>query len=262
VRLLRAAWRMLRLIEHLLTGTVLTLLLARRRPDGSYAYRPDVVRWWHQRACRILGLQVEVIGTAPRDSALLVANHVSWLDVPALGGVGRVAFLSKAEVRGWPIMGWLAAAAGTRFINRGGGQASAVGEQIGNHLVDHGCLALFPEGTTTDGTEVKPFFPRLLGAATIAGVPVVPVTLRYHRDGRLDTVAPFVGAETILSHLRRVLVLPEMHVQIAFGQPLDPAAFDRRTLALRAREDIVATLDRLGGTTARDAGDAALAARA
>lgn len=242
---LRAAWRLLRLVEHLLTGTVLTVLLAWRRPDGSYRYRPGVVSWWHRRACRILGIQVEVTGDAPRESALLVANHVSWLDVAVLGGLGPIAFLSKAEVRRWPLIGWLAATAGTQFIARGSGEANAVGERIGNHLVDHGCLALFPEGTTTDGSGVKPFYPRLLAAASASGVPVVPVALRYERDGRLDPVAPFIGEESILSHLRRVLTARGFVVRAVFGDPLDPRAFDRRGLATRARSAIVAALDHL-----------------
>ena len=242
----RALWRLLRLVAHLLTGTAITVAVARRQPDGSYRHRPGVVRWWHRRACRILGIRVVVAaGEAPGDSALLVANHVSWLDVPVLGGLGPIAFLSKAEVRDWPLMGWLAAAAGTHFIARGSGEASAVGARIGNHLVEGGCLALFPEGTTTDGRTVKPFFPRLLAAASASGVPVVPVALRFERGGALDPLAPFVGDETILSHLRRVLTARGFHVQVVFGEPLDPARFDRRGLATRARAAIIEDLDRL-----------------
>ena len=247
----RALWRLLRLVAHLLTGTAITVAVARRQPDGSYRHRPGVVCWWHRRACRILGIRVEVAaGEAPGDSALLVANHVSWLDVPVLGGLGPIAFLSKAEVRDWPLMGWLAAAAGTHFIARGSGEASAVGARIGNHLVDHGSLVLFPEGTTTDGRSVKPFYPRLLAAASASGVPVVPVALRYERAGALDPIAPFVGDETILSHLWRVLRTRELCVRVAFGVPLDPAGFDRRTLATRARTTVVEALDRLAGSTA------------
>jgi 1-acyl-sn-glycerol-3-phosphate acyltransferase len=252
---LRAGWRLLRLIEHLCTGTLITLAVARCRPDGSYRHRPDLVRWWLRRACRILGIRVEATGRALDEPALLVANHVSWLDVPVLGGLGHIAFLSKAEVRGWPLVGWLAATAGTHFIARGSGEASAVGERIGNHLVDHGCLALFPEGTTTDGRTVKPFFPRLLAAAGASGVPVVPVALRYERDGALDPIAPFVGDETILSHLRRVLTARGFLVRVVFGEPLDPARFDRRGLATRARTVIVEALDRLGAAPAGEPTD-------
>lgn len=242
---LRASWRLVLILIHLLTGIVLTLALARRNPDGSYRYRPAVVRWWHARACRILGIHREVRGSLPDGSALLVANHVSWLDIPVLGSIGPIAFLSKAEVRGWPVMGWLAATAGTHFIARGSGEAASVGERMGNHLQEQGYLALFPEGTTTVGQEVKPFFPRLLGAANAAGVPVVPVTLRYHRDGALDPIAPFVGEETLLSHLRRTLLAPRFDVQVVLGTPLDPAQFDRRSLARRARDEVVAALDGL-----------------
>ncbi|MCU0767491.1 MAG: 1-acyl-sn-glycerol-3-phosphate acyltransferase [Gammaproteobacteria bacterium] len=244
---LRAFWRVLQLFAHLLVGAVLTLALARRNADGSYRYRPDVVHWWHGRACRILGIHVDVSGTLPDGAALLVANHVSWLDIPVLGSAGPIAFLSKAEVRDWPVMGWLAAAAGTHFIARGSGEASSVGERMGNHLQARGCLALFPEGTTTDGRQVKPFYPRLLGAAVTAGVPVVPVALRYHRDGALDPIAPFVGEETLASHLRRTLCARRFDVQVVFGAALDPSRFDRRSLARRAHDEVVVALARLGG---------------
>lgn len=238
----RASWRSLRLFAHLVTGVVLTLLLVRRAPDGAYRHRPGIVRWWHERACRILGIHVQISGALPEGSALLVANHISWLDIPVLGSAGPIAFLSKAEVRDWPVMGWLAAAAGTHFIARGSGEAAQVGERMGNHLQQHGYLALFPEGTTTDGRAVKPFFPRLLGAASTAGVPVVPVALRYRRDGGLDPIAPFIGQQTLLSHLRHTLCAPRFDVQIAIGPPLDPTRLDRRSLARRARDEIVAAL--------------------
>ena len=243
---LRASWRLLKLLAHLIVGMALTLSVVRRNTDGTYRYRPGIVRWWHQRACRILGIHVDVQGALPAGSALLVANHVSWLDIPVLGSVGPIAFLSKAEVRDWPVMGWLAAAAGTHFIARGSGEAAAVGERMGNHLQERGYLALFPEGTTTDGREVRPFFPRLLGAAGSAGVPVVPVALRYHRNGALDPIAPFVGKETLVNHLRRTLCAPRFDVQVVFGTAIDPAKLDRRSLARRARDEVVAALDGLG----------------
>lgn len=249
----RLIWRGIRLLAHVLTGAVLTVLLGRRQADGSYRHRRAIIRWWHARLCRVLNVRVHVTGSAHAPPCLLVANHVSWLDVPVLGGLGEIAFLSKAEVRDWPVVGWLAVAAGTQFIERGAGDANNVRERIGAHLSDSGSLALFPEGTTTDGSQVRPFFPRLLAAAHATGVPVVPVALRYLRGDGLDPVAPFVGDDEVASHLWRVLRQDAFDVHVVFCDPVDPASFDRRTLAKQARSRIVSALDGLGGTVGSDA---------
>jgi 1-acyl-sn-glycerol-3-phosphate acyltransferase len=195
----------------------------------------------------VLNVRVHVTGTVPSGPSLLVANHVSWLDVPVLGGLGEIAFLSKAEVRDWPVVGWLAAAAGTQFIARGAGHAHSVRERMGVHLSDSGSLALFPEGTTTDGRQVRAFFPRLLAAAHLSGAPVVPVALRYVRDGELDPVAPFVGDDEISSHLWRVLRQDAFDVHVVFCEPIHPASLDRRALAAQARSCIVSALEGLAG---------------
>lgn len=249
----RLIWRGIRLATHVLTGSVLTVLLARRDADGSYRHRGAIVSWWHARLCRVLNVRVHVTGLAPAERSLLVANHVSWLDVPVLGGLGEIAFLSKAEVRDWPVVGWLAAAAGTQFIARGAGEANNVRERIGAHLSSSGSLALFPEGTTTDGSQVRPFFPRLLAAAHASGAPVVPVALRYLSGDGLDTVAPFIGDDEVASHLWRVLRQEAFDVHVVFCEPIDPASLDRRALAELARSRIVTALDELGRRTV-DAG--------
>ncbi|MCU0767600.1 MAG: 1-acyl-sn-glycerol-3-phosphate acyltransferase [Gammaproteobacteria bacterium] len=246
----RVFWRSIRLAAHVLVGTLLTVLLARRGQDGSRRHRRAVVRWWHAVLCRLLHVRVHVSGAPPAAPSLLVANHVSWLDVPVLGGLGEIAFLSKAEVKDWPVVGWLAAAAGTQFIARGAGDANNVRDRIGAHLSGAGSLTLFPEGTTTDGSEVRPFFPRLLAAAHATGVPVVPVALRYLRGAALDTVAPFIGDDEVASHLWRVLQQEAFDVHVVFCRPIDPAHLDRRALADLARSRIVGALDDLGGRAA------------
>lgn len=108
MRILTPFWRSLRLLEHLLTGAAIALIVAAGRPLGLLDERvPDLVRWWHGRLCRALGLHIEVTGDlAP--NALLVANHISWLDIPVIGAQGRIGFLAKAEVRRWLLICWMA----------------------------------------------------------------------------------------------------------------------------------------------------------
>ncbi len=124
-------WRGLRVLLHLLTGAALLAIpMALPRALG---HRPGWVSaltcWWYRRLCRILRIRVEAVGAlAPR--ILLVANHVSWLDIPVLGAQGDIAFLSKAEIRAWPLIGWMSAVTGTLFIHRGAHQAREMADQI------------------------------------------------------------------------------------------------------------------------------------
>ena len=194
--------------------------------------------WWHQRLLRILRVEVEAFGRRPTAPALIVANHVSWMDIPVIGAQVHTGFLSKHEVRRWPVVGWLASAAGTLFIKRGSGQANAITKAIAGRLNEAGLLTMFPEGTTTDGSDVRPFFSRLFGAALETGTCVVPVVLRYHINGKLDPIAPFIGDQTLPHNLLGVLKRPRNQVRIAFGDPIDIHGMNRKSAADRARRVI------------------------
>jgi len=241
---LRTLWRTLRLGEHLVTGILLTAVFHREARDGQTGrHRPALVRWWHRRLCRILAIDVRVRGL-PADAALLTANHVSWLDIPVLGAVCATVFVSKAEVRRWPLVGWLAGTAGTLFISRGGNQSRQVTRDIADVLNNGRRLVLFPEGTTTDGSGVRPFHPRLLAAAVDSDLPIQPVALRYFRGRELDPVAPFIGDEPFSHHLWRILRQGRTRVEVVFCTPLQPPFTDRsrRQLAYAARHAIVDAL--------------------
>ena len=111
---LRIAWRGSRLVLHVVIGIVLTPLVMRRDPATRvWRTSPAITSWWHGRVARILRLEISTSGFRPQAPALMVANHVSWLDIIVLGHLTPTCFLSKHEVRGWPVIGWLARAAGT-----------------------------------------------------------------------------------------------------------------------------------------------------
>ena len=203
---------------------------------------PGVARWWEGRVCRALGVSVRLAAGRPATPALLVANHVSWLDIVALGSLTPMAFVSKAEVRGWPVIGWLAAVGGTLFIPRGAHQAGAIAQAIRERLARGESIVIFPEGTTTDGSRLRPFFPRLFAAAVEADATVQPAAVAYPWQGGVHPAAPFIGDETFASHLWRVLAEPGIEVEVRFCDPLAAAAADRRGLAQRARAAIAAAL--------------------
>ena len=242
---LRLLWRGLRVAEHLLTGALICAFISLRVAIGRRpTWVPAVVRWWHGRLCRALGLRVQVSGAAAHH-CLLVANHVSWLDIPVLGAQAELGFLSKAEVRGWPLVGWMSAVAGTLFIERGANQAAAVSDQIASAIASGRTLVIFPEGTTSDGRQVRRFHPRLFAAARQPGLRVQPVALAYRRGADLasDLEIPFVGEETLAVNLWRVLRHPGLVAEVRFLCPLEPEeGEDRKRFAARARQAILESL--------------------
>ncbi|MCB1722439.1 MAG: 1-acyl-sn-glycerol-3-phosphate acyltransferase [Chromatiaceae bacterium] len=241
---LRVTLRILLITLHLLLGLVLTPLALSRHTGGLWRTHPRITSWWHNRLADILGLTVTVAGHRPAPPALLASNHVSWLDVIVLGGLTHTDFLSKDEVRRWPLVGWLAARSGTLFIRRGNGETSTVSAQIAARLRADGLLTLFPEGTTTDGRQVGPFYSRLFAAALDTGTDVVPVALRYHVDGGFDATAPYTDDQSLYENLRGLILRERSAVHVVFGEPISLSNHTRREVAELARNAIVEALGR------------------
>ncbi|MGP4843597.1 lysophospholipid acyltransferase family protein [Marinobacter sp. 1Y8] len=210
------------LICGLLASAVsITEWLIRRDVD-----RTSFARFCFATAARCLGFRVHEQGQAEPGPVLLVSNHISWSDIPILGGVVKLRFLSKSEVRSWPVIGWLAAQAGTLFIRRGGGQARIARDTIAATLAAGQSVLVFPEGTTSVGITVLPFHSRLLSAAQEAGVPIQPISIGYRRNGHTDHLAPFIGDDAFQTHLLRLLKEPAVEVTVTLHAPVSVHADD------------------------------------
>lgn len=215
-------------------------LVTRRRHNRS-----SVARFCFMSISRCLGIHVTTTGEAPESPALLISNHISWTDIPVLGGLTEIRFLSKAEVGKWPLVGWLARQAGTLFISRGSGEATQRRQDITQALACGQSVLIFPEGTTSAGLTVLPFFPRLIGAATAASVPIVPVSIAYVRDGAPCHLSPFIGDDEFPQHLFRMLTASAPEVRVSWHQPVvaEPGE-TARDLSNRVREVIIEGLRR------------------
>ena len=179
--------------------------------DPNNPVNTRYVQYFCRRLCDVFNIEVQVHGVIPREPALWVSNHISWLDVAVLGSGARIFFLAKAEVEKWPILGNLAKGGGTLFIKRGSGDSIRIREQITEFLKQDIPVLFFPEATTTDGTKVKKVHGRLLGAAIEAQRPVQICVICYvNQNGELDTVAPFIGEMSFAEHVQRVLEMPRV----------------------------------------------------
>jgi lyso-ornithine lipid O-acyltransferase len=201
-------------------------------------------------AARAAGLKIRIEGTPLPGSVLFAANHLSWLDVIALGGAAPMAFVAKDEVESWPVMSWIARLNGTIYVARAARrEARDQADRLRAALASGRAVAFFPEGTTDGGVETLNFRASLFASLfpPIAGVKVQPVAIDY--GARAAEIA-WVGEEATLANARRVLGGGgTIAVTVHFLAPIDPAsAGDRKLLARRARDAIVAALGASGSS--------------
>jgi len=236
------ALRRARLVLHLVRGLATAAFVF---PFLDGRKRMLRVQRWSRRLLPILGVRLVVRGRAPRKgAALVVANHVSWIDIFLLDAVRPARFVGKSEIRAWPLVGWLAASAGTLFIERGKRRdAGRVSATVAALLQSGERFAVFPEGTTTAGDRVLHFHASLIQPAVLAGVPVHPVAIRFLRpDGSLCREAAYDGDRTIGDILRETSAFPQIRAEVIFAPPILPAGRDRRAIAREAQAVIAGLL--------------------
>lgn len=242
-RTLRGLVRGVRLVGYFVAG----LWRNRRFAHLNEAVRLEQARAWLGGAAPVLGVRVRVQGLErladlSPGGALWLPNHVSWLDIPLLGGLcdGTV-FLAKSEIRRWPVIGRLAKLSGTEFIERGRG-SEAASEAVANGLAHGRQIVVFAEGTTTDGHMVRRFHARLLGPAVQMERPVVPIALRYYDSKGKRTKAPaFIDNESLWPSLWRVLSFEGLEAHIDVLEPIYPQSGETRSeIARRAHHAVAA----------------------
>ncbi|MFN3861885.1 MAG: lysophospholipid acyltransferase family protein [Roseateles sp.] len=239
---MRAVWRLARLVPHVLHGL---WIVQRRFELLPQAERHQLIQWWSVKTLRILGIRLQAEGQALAAGHLLVANHVSWLDIAAVHAVlPQARFVSKADVRHWPLVGRLVEGVGTLFIERESKRdALRVVHQTAAALQAGDCVAVFPEGTTGPGPALLPFHANLLQAAVSTAAPVLPVVLRWHQPGeRFSTAAQFIGGTSLAQSLWRIASARGLAVDVQILPAMAGQGRDRRALAEALRSVISARL--------------------
>lgn len=214
-------------------------------PLSHSAFKRNLRQWWSARLIRCLGLKLRISGGSIASGSLIIANHISWLDIFVINATSPAAFISKSEIKDWPLIGWLAIKNETLFLRRGcGAHARAINEKIGTLLAKGRHVAIFPEGTTTDGSHVLNFHTALLQPAIETGAPIQPLAIAYRLpDGRPTSAPAYYGDITLLECIWATIAEPEIIVRVTVGTPLSAAHFsNRKELARHARDHIVAAI--------------------
>jgi 1-acyl-sn-glycerol-3-phosphate acyltransferase len=240
---LRAVWRLLRVLVHLLSGA---LTIRREFAQLGFGQRQALVQAWSRRLLDLMGVRLLVHGELPADGPLLVlANHISWLDIIVIDAALPCRFVSKADVRYWPLIGRLVEGAGTLFIERDRRRdAMRVVHQMAERLQAGDRLGVFPEGTTSDGASLLPFHANLLQAAVTTDAPVLLLGLQYSDAcGRRHDAPTYVGDTSLLGSLWRTLGASGLQAELHVGEIDQAQGRDRRTWAEALRRDLAQRLD-------------------
>ena len=200
---------------------------------------------WSRGLIKALGMRLEIRGAPPPPGSLIVANHVSWVDIFAINALTPAAFISKAEVREWPIIGWLAARNDTVFLRRGSrGHARIVNAEIEALMAAGEPVALFPEGTTTDGSHLLHFHAALLQPAINAARPIAPVAIRYvDAGGDPSIAAAYIGDMSLWQSMQAIVTARGLGVRLTGCAAVETGGMERKGLCHRVRATILDALE-------------------
>ncbi len=249
------ALRKARLVLHLLRGMVVVAL---QFGAASPARKQELTRRWTVKMLSLVGMRLVVHHDSARlDSrALVIGNHISWLDIYVINAWRPTPFVSKAEVRQWPVVGWLAEKIGTVFLQREKrSEAHRIMQALADRLNSGELMCVFPEGTTSNGLEILPFHANMFQAAVVAGCPVQPICIMYEDAQGRQSVAPaYTGKMSLGTSLARVLRERPLVAHLYVGAPLEGG--DRRDLSARARASVVAALAEMQGRSGKPTAEA------
>lgn len=237
---LAAGWKLLRALWHAVAGWLtIVLVFPRLLPDQ----RNIRVQVWARQMLAVLGIDLHTRGTPPAyGPVLLVANHISWLDILVMHAARHCRFVSKSEVRHWPLIGTLSTGAGTLYIERASRRdAMRVVHQMADALKAGDILAVFPEGTTSDGISLLPFHANLIQAAIAAGAPVQPVALSFIdvATGQPSLAPCYINDDTLFGSIWRTLTAPRIAAVVTYGEPQPAEGQERRAWATALRAEVM-----------------------
>jgi len=235
----QACWKLLRVLGSVFSGFLTIVFVFPRLSQEKREYR---VQAWAIKMLSCLAIKLVVKGKPPVSGpVLLAANHISWLDILVMHAARHCRFVSKSDVKHWPLIGTLATGAGTLYIERESRRdAMRVVHHMAESLRSGDVLAVFPEGTTSNGVDLLPFHANLIQAAISAGSPVQPVALSFvdRTTGQTSLAPCYIDDDTLVGSIWRTLRTPNLVAVVTFGETQLAEGRDRRAWAAELRNAI------------------------
>lgn len=203
-----------------------------------------VVSNWSKILCYICGLKLTVRGKIQKNPVFVVANHVSWLDIPVIHSFKLAGFVAKEEISRWPLLGWAIKSGETLFIKRGKHESRReVLENIEDRLKQGRSIAVFPEGKVTNGDHLGRFHRQLMQAAVETQTPIQAIAIKYiKKDGTRNQQVCFLNDEKFVSNVFRIISLPTSTVEVNFCEPIETKLKSARQVALITHNQVASVL--------------------
>lgn len=228
--------KLIRLAAHVWVAILLGLCF----PILSDVVRRRLIRWWCSRLLHIFHIQLTIDNPNQVDLSnryLVVANHISWIDIHVLNAISPLTFVAKSEVGAWPIFGYLARQIGTLFIvrERPSDIKRVLAEMVQQLNVASVCI--FPEGTSSDGRSLLPFKTNLFQAASDGHAKVLPVLIRFTENDHYSDAPAFIGDMTLIDSIKRIASCQNLRATVYLFNPIEESG-DRRHLCDQAHSTI------------------------
>lgn len=239
-----SAWQLLRnsIVMARTIAQAMANFRERSRAAHPHLSNSDRALWMHEwcgTALRRLNISLQVVGTPPK-AGLIASNHLSYLDIFAVGTAMPCVFVSKAEVRDWPIFGKLTTMAGTVYVDRKRRSDTRNANEGIKRALEQGLrVVIFPEGTSTDGSKVLPFYPSLFEPAVETSVPITAAHVSYTlQDGVVGEDVAYWGDMTFFPHLLKLLSKRSLSARVTFSE-VSRSFDDRKVAAAEMREEVL-----------------------
>ena len=241
---LHAFWKMLRGLWHVLVGMWWIYV---HFPKLGNEQREMRVQAWALQFLALWDIHLKVLGQPVLNGpALIVSNHISWLDISVIHAARHCRFVAKSDIRSWPLIGTLATGSGSLYIERTSRKdALRMVKDMANAMKDGDVVAVFPEGTTSDGRQLLPFHANLIQSAIQADAPVQPMSLKFidAATGEPSFAPCYIGDDTLVGSVWRTLRASRIIAVVHFGEPQSANGRDRRVWAKDLRQDIIRLRD-------------------
>lgn len=244
MKTLHALWKMLRGLWHVVVGM---WWIHAHFPRLSAEQREMRVQVWSLQFLALWGIHLKVLGQPVLNGpALMVSNHISWLDISVIHAARHCRFVAKSDIRQWPLIGTLATGSGSLYIERTSRKdALRMVKDMADAMKDGDVVAVFPEGTTSDGRDILPFHANLIQSAILADAPVQPMSLKFidAATGETSFAPCYIGDDTLIGSIWRTLTASRIIAVVHFGELQFANGRDRRAWAQDLRQDIIQLRD-------------------
>lgn len=236
--LLKKVVRLMSIIVHVVWGVVQVFFTIDEK-KGIGGKQQAMLKQWFEQFLQKLNIEKRVHGETVSGNHLMVANHISWIDIIVLHAIYATHFVAKSEIKKWPLVGWLSARVGTLFVKRGSmTDARKLNEHIAQLLNSGQCVTLFPEGETSDGTAISKLYPGLFQAALDAqalnsntDIVIQPVVIIYQVNNNHSHHLPYIGDASLWKNFWKVLSLESITVDVYFTPPIHAKNISRKELS-------------------------------